>query len=46
MGENQAKDNLEGDKGIKWKWTGCILRQDNESIAKKAIEWNLQGGRM
>jgi hypothetical protein len=29
----------------KWKWIGHILRQDNESIDKKALEWNLQAGR-
>jgi hypothetical protein len=29
----------------KWKWVGHILRQENESIAKKALEWNPQGGR-
>jgi hypothetical protein len=29
----------------KWKWIGHILRQENESIAKKALEWNPQGGR-
>jgi hypothetical protein len=28
----------------KWKWIGHILRQENESIAKEALEWNLQGG--
>jgi hypothetical protein len=28
----------------KWKWIGHILRQENESIAKKALEWNPQGG--
>jgi hypothetical protein len=27
----------------KWKWLDRILRQDNESIAKKALEWNLRG---
>jgi hypothetical protein len=27
------------------KWIGHILRQDTESIAKKALEWNPQGGR-
>jgi hypothetical protein len=29
----------------KWKWIGHILRQEIESIAKKALEWNPQGGR-
>jgi hypothetical protein len=29
----------------KWKWIGHILRQENKSIAKKALEWNPQGGR-
>jgi hypothetical protein len=29
----------------KWKWIGHILTQDNESIAKKAFECNLQEGR-
>jgi hypothetical protein len=29
----------------KWKWIGHIVRQDNESIAKKALELNPQGGR-
>jgi predicted AAA+ superfamily ATPase len=29
----------------KWKWTRHILRQDNESIAKKALKWNPQRGR-
>jgi hypothetical protein len=28
----------------KWKWIGYILRQGNESIAKKALELNPQGG--
>jgi hypothetical protein len=27
------------------KWICHILRQDNESIAKKALHWNRQGGR-
>jgi hypothetical protein len=27
------------------KWICHILRQDNESIAKKALDWNRQGGR-
>jgi hypothetical protein len=29
----------------KRKRIGHILRQDNDSIAKKALEWNPQGGR-
>jgi hypothetical protein len=29
----------------KWKWIGHILRQDNECIANKALEWNPQGGK-
>jgi hypothetical protein len=29
----------------KWKQIGHILRQDNESIAKKALKWNPQRGR-
>jgi hypothetical protein len=29
----------------KWNWTDYILRQENESIAKKALGWNPQGGR-
>jgi hypothetical protein len=36
MAEYQAKGILERDKIPKWIWTGHILRQDNESIAKKA----------
>jgi hypothetical protein len=28
-----------------WKCIGHILRQENESIAKKVLEWNPQGGR-
>jgi hypothetical protein len=43
MGENQAQGNLEGYR--KWKQIGHILRQDNESMAKKALKWNPQGGR-
>jgi hypothetical protein len=45
MGENQAKGNLKRDKiPKKEKWTGHILRQENESIVKKALECNAQGG--
>jgi hypothetical protein len=29
----------------KWIWIGHTLRQENESIGKKALEWNPQGGR-
>jgi hypothetical protein len=29
----------------KWKWIDHILSQENESIAKKSLEWNTQGGR-
>jgi hypothetical protein len=29
----------------KWKWIDHILRQDDKSIPKKALEWNQQGGR-
>jgi hypothetical protein len=29
----------------KWKWIGHTLRQDGESIGKKALDWNPQGGR-
>jgi hypothetical protein len=29
----------------KWKWIGHTLRQNNECIANKVLEWNPQGGR-
>jgi hypothetical protein len=42
MGQKQAKGNLERIRYQKWK--AVTLRQDNESIAKKVLEWNPQGG--
>jgi hypothetical protein len=42
MAQNQAKGNLERISYQKWK--ADILRQDNESIANKVLEWNPQGG--
>jgi hypothetical protein len=37
---NEQKEIWKEIRYRKWKWIGHILRQENESIAKKALEWN------
>jgi hypothetical protein len=37
MRQNQEKKTWKGIRYRKWKWIGYILRQYDESIAKKAL---------